>query len=147
MALLHVENGASPEQIRNAYVTTVTAEASEFIPGDVEKFLASDELLLRFHRHQKGDLTETVKMMERFLKWRKSFGIDTLSESDIGPEFLERGSIYVKGYTKEGNEILWIHGSKWRRGKDIGDGSKLMAMVFEKILWDKRRPHAAQVSY
>ena len=89
------------EQIRSEFARQFGDKTDNYICGESEKFLQNDGLLLRFYNHREEKVSEAVQMLDRFLKWRKSFGVDSICESSIATEFLERGVMYTKGLTKQ----------------------------------------------
>ena len=125
------------EEIRQHFHDTIREDSPSLIPGEAAKFLQNDALLVRFYNHQKGDVKNATKMLERFLKWRKSFGMDSLRESDISKSLLKRGAIHLKGHSKGGQQILWAHIKQIKKGTDLESGKKLFVLLFEKILWDQ----------
>ncbi|XP_075250559.1 uncharacterized protein LOC142342840 isoform X2 [Convolutriloba macropyga] len=124
------------EQVREKFRKSIREDAECFIPGEASKFLQRNDLLMRFYKHKKCDVSGASKMLERFLKWRKSFGMDSLSEESVTSTFYNSGAMYLKGLSREGNQILWIHIRKFIKNRDLEDGKRLYILLFEKILWD-----------
>ena len=131
------DEASAVEEIKEQFNSTIKEDSPSLIPGEAAKFLQNDALLLRFYRHQKGDVKNAAKMLERFLKWRKTFGLDTLKEKDISKSLLKRGAIHLKGYSRGGQQILWAHIKNIKKGTDLESGKKLFVLLFEKILWDQ----------
>ncbi|XP_065844875.1 motile sperm domain-containing protein 2-like [Oscarella lobularis] len=93
------------EVLRNRFRAEWGADV-DFDQRDVKKIDEGDSVLDRFLAQQNGDVDKALDMLVKCLKWRKTFGVQDLSEDNIERHYFESGVGYVHGNDKKGNAIL-----------------------------------------
>ncbi|KAL9260937.1 Patellin-3-like protein [Drosera capensis] len=65
----------------------------------------SDTILLKFLRARDFKAKEAFTMLKNTVRWRKEFGVDTLSEEDLGTEYEK--VVFVHGFDKEKRPVVY----------------------------------------
>src|SRR6185437_4950041 len=68
----------------------------------------NDWSVKRFILDHKNDTTNAFKVLVEAMKWRKTFGINDLSEEDFPREFFENALVFPCGLSKHGYSIIYI---------------------------------------
>ena len=71
---------------------------------DIERLTTDDQYVARFWMHvfdQPGEQsTEAINCVVKALKWRKEFGVDTINESNINMDIVNKGYLFSHGRDK-----------------------------------------------
>ena len=99
------------ETVRNETKEKISNHGEELFDNrDVTKLMSDDGYLSRFWIHAffiPGDRVEnTTNLIIDTFKWRKEFGVNDISETDLDMELLERGSLYYHNRDKKGSKLL-----------------------------------------
>ncbi|KAM5197201.1 motile sperm domain-containing protein 2 isoform 1-T1 [Hipposideros larvatus] len=135
MAECQAQNKAKliSETRRRFEVEYLTDKPDKYDPRDVERLQQDDNWVesYLFWRHDVVD--DTLKMIDESFQWRKEMCVHDLTESSIPRWLLEIGGIYLHGYDKEGNKLLWIRVKYHIKDhKTILDKKKLIAFWLER---------------
>ncbi|XP_041495878.1 motile sperm domain-containing protein 2 [Microtus oregoni] len=111
----------------------VTEKSEKYDSRDVERLQQDDNWVESYLLWRHSVVDETLKMLDESFQWRKDFSVNDLSESSIPRWLLELGGIYLHGYDKEGNKLLWIRVKYHIKDqKTIMDKKKLIAFWLER---------------
>lgn len=106
-------------------------------PQDISRVESDDQFVLQFLNGRQGNLDKAQEAMIECLKWRKSFGINGLTESDISEEILQSGVMFfTPGKDKKGATLAFNVVAKyiWKGNEaKSADYLKLMALMCEKF--------------
>ena len=99
------------ELVRNSTKKKLSIEGEELFDNrDVDKLMSDDGYLSRFWIHAffiPGERVEnTTNLVIDTFKWRKEFGVNDITESDLDMEILNRGSLYYHNRDKKGSRLL-----------------------------------------
>lgn len=90
------------------YTPTSPSDHSPCLPlSDDEQLFLSRETLIRFLTGTKNDLAHTKARLDKCLAWRRSLGVDQISETaaEVAPEGV-CGKEFVLGYSTKGQPVL-----------------------------------------
>ncbi|XP_028406093.1 motile sperm domain-containing protein 2-like [Dendronephthya gigantea] len=79
-----------------------SSDKNHFDARDISRVKTDDYFVVQFINPKQGNIEKAHKLMTDALKWRKSFGINDLTEKDIPEEILRSGVMYVHGKDKTG---------------------------------------------
>lgn len=103
---------------------------------DILRLKSDDQFVLQFLNGWEGNVDKAHKAMIESLKWRKSFGINDLTEKDISEEVLQSGIIFMHGKDRKGAAMVFIVVAKhvWKGNEEkTADFRKLLALFLEKF--------------
>ena len=127
------------EIIRNEVKDRVSKEAPDiFDDRDLNKLMTDNFYVGRFWIHAffiPGNRIEnTVNLVFSAFKWRKEFGVNDISEEDLDPELLDKGSLYYHNRDKMGCKLLVFSIRKHSRDARKVEGMKKMLIyILEKL--------------
>lgn len=75
---------------------------------DVNNCLTSDFAVQRFIDDKNGDLDEALEQLDATLKWRKEFGVNTRSDSDMPLEFYQAGGVFELNKDRDDNRVIYL---------------------------------------
>ncbi|XP_006088654.2 motile sperm domain-containing protein 2 isoform X1 [Myotis lucifugus] len=111
----------------------VTDKPDKYDPRDVERLQQDDNWVESYLCWRHDVVDETLKMIDESFQWRKEMAVNDLTEASIPKWLLEIGGIYLHGYDKEGNKLLWIRVKYHVKDhKTILDKKKLIAFWLER---------------
>ena len=88
--------------------TSTSSDKSPCLPLSIdEQLFLSRETLIRFLTGTKNDLSHTKARLDKCLNWRRSLGVDQISETaaEVAPEGV-CGKEFVLGYSTKGQPVL-----------------------------------------
>ena len=86
----------------------VTDKKEKYDPHDVKRLQQDDNWVESYLIWRHDVVDETLKMLDESFQWRKEMTVNDLTEYSLPRWLLEIGGIYLHGYDKEGNKLLWI---------------------------------------
>lgn len=98
---------------------------------DVERFKNDDQYVGFFVEWNK-DIETAVKMVIKALKWRKSFGLKSITPESLGEDVLKEGYLFILGRAVDGSRVLHFRTGKLEK-KDRDRNQRLVAFWFERI--------------
>ncbi|XP_037013373.2 motile sperm domain-containing protein 2 isoform X2 [Artibeus jamaicensis] len=111
----------------------VTDKPDKYDPRDVKRLQQDDNWVESYLLWRHDVVDETLKMLDESFQWRKEMAVNDLTEYSIPRWLLEIGGIYLHGYDKEGNKLLWIRVKYHVKDhKTILDKKKLIAFWLER---------------
>ncbi|XP_036902230.1 motile sperm domain-containing protein 2 isoform X1 [Sturnira hondurensis] len=111
----------------------VTDKPDKYDPRDIKRLQQDDNWVESYLLCRRDVVDETLKMLDESFQWRKEMAVNDLTEYSIPRWLLEIGGIYLHGYDKEGNKLLWIRVKYHVKDhKTILDKKKLVAFWLER---------------
>ena len=86
----------------------MTDKKEKYDPHDVKRLQQDDNWVESYLIWRHDVVDETLKMLDESFQWRKEMTVNDLTEYSLPRWLLEIGGIYLHGYDKEGNKLLWI---------------------------------------
>jgi len=130
---------AQIELVRNKTKEKLSIEGEELFDNkDVDKLMTDDGYLSRFWIHAffiPGERVEnTTNLVIDTFKWRKEFGVNDITESDLDLEILNRGSLYYHNRDKKGSRLLVFSIRKHiKDSKKIDVMKKMLIYILERL--------------
>jgi len=127
------------ELVRNSTKKKLSIEGEELFDNrDVDKLMSDDGYLSRFWIHAffiPGERVEnTTNLVIDTFKWRKEFGVNDITESDLDMEILNRGSLYYHNRDKKGSRLLVFSIRKHiKDSKKIDVMKKMLIYILERL--------------
>jgi len=90
-------------------------EPDLFHPKDMLLLRVDDTLCRRVVRTGHGEMDMAVVYARRMFSWRKSFGVNDLTEASIQDHLFEAKSLFPYGVTKKGAHILMSRGARHKK--------------------------------
>ena len=112
---------AMTEKVRKSFAEKAKSSAGDFEASDVEKVRTNDKFIERYIADTRDD-AEALKKLIATMKWRKSFGVKNMKDSDFPAEIFKIGfSSVLNNKDKEGRPILFYMFKRWRRSPELVD--------------------------
>jgi len=110
-------------ELRNRFLSHITTNKDKFEEQDIEQIRKNDNLLKRFLQAKKANVDEALKQVISSLQWRKTYGINHLTEESFPREYFQMGCIFPYGKDVNGatNIIFRI-----KANKKIGEWTELI---------------------
>ncbi|XP_050520494.1 motile sperm domain-containing protein 2-like [Daktulosphaira vitifoliae] len=122
--------------LRQSFVNKLNGQNDLFHPQDLFRINNSDAWLKRFLYHNENNHDDALTMLWNACEWRKSFGVNELSESNgsVRIDYLEEGIMYPHGQDKDG-KLLFIIRCKlhYKNSKDFEECKKCAVYWFERM--------------
>lgn len=93
---------------------------------DLERIKLDDWYIERYLLHCKDNYDDAFSMLRESMRWRKSFGVNSLSETDFPREYYQSGSFFTHAPDK-GRPTVYIRGKLHRK---IAEWSELNKKFF-----------------
>nr|CAD7440656.1 unnamed protein product [Timema bartmani] len=131
-------SSAHIQELRSAFFKKLETEGAPveggFHPADLARVKNSDDWLRRFLIHHEGNLNDALQMMWDCLEWRKTFGTNDISESNIRMEYVNEGCLFAHNQDKDGKSILVFKSKKHVKGqKDMDELKRVVVYWFERL--------------
>ncbi|CAG2062891.1 unnamed protein product [Timema podura] len=131
-------SSAHIQELRSAFFKKLETEGAPveggFHPADLARVKNSDDWLRRFLIHHEGNLNDALQMMWDCLEWRKTFGTNDISESNIKMEYVNEGCLFAHNRDKDGKSILVFKSKKHVKGqKDMDELKRVVVYWFERL--------------
>nr|CAD7398534.1 unnamed protein product [Timema poppensis] len=131
-------SSAHIQELRSAFFKKLETEGAPveggFHPVDLARVKNSDDWLRRFLIHHEGNLNDALQMMWDCLEWRKTFGTNDISESNIKMEYVNEGCLFTHNRDKDGKSILVFKSKKHVKGqKDMDELKRVVVYWFERL--------------
>ena len=103
---------------------------------ELQRFLTDDEYIRRYIRRMKGDVKKSTEFLLSVLEWRKSYGINKLTESSFPKEFWDlHGVEILPGTDRQNCVVLNFRIALYERHPDLIDLFKKF-MVYQMLKAD-----------
>ncbi|KAE9545090.1 hypothetical protein AGLY_000633 [Aphis glycines] len=126
----------SISELRRSFEDKLNEQNEVFHPMDLAKINNSDSWLKRFLIHTEGNQEEALSMLWNVCEWRKSFGVNEISESNgtVRIDYLEEGIMFPHGVDKDG-KLMFIIRCKlhFKASKDSEECKKCAVYWFERM--------------
>lgn len=126
----------SISELRQSFEDKLNEQNEVFHPMDLAKINNSDSWLKRFLIHTEGNQEEALSMLWNVCEWRKSFGVNEISESNgtVRIDYLEEGIMFPHGVDKDG-KLMFIIRCKlhFKASKDSEECKKCAVYWFERM--------------
>ncbi|XP_055984802.1 motile sperm domain-containing protein 2-like [Sorex fumeus] len=111
----------------------VTGRPEQYDSRDMERLRRDDGWVERYLAWRHRAVGETLKAIDESFRWRRAMRVRDLDESSIPRRLLEAGSVYLHGYDREGNRLLWIRARLHVRDpRSLADQQRLVALWLER---------------
>ncbi|XP_062862297.1 motile sperm domain-containing protein 2 isoform X2 [Trichomycterus rosablanca] len=124
------------ERFKNEYLQD---SGDKYDSRDVDRLLKEDALVDSYLLWRHWVVEDTLKMIDDSFQWRKEYTVNDLTESSIPRWMFETGAVFLHGYDKEGNKLLWFKVKLHvKDAKTIVDKKRYVALWLER--YAKREP-------
>ncbi|KAF4522258.1 hypothetical protein B566_EDAN011954 [Ephemera danica] len=105
-----------------------------FHPVDLARVRHDDDWLQRFLLHHDLDTKEALKMLWDTCEWRKRFGTNDITESNVEPLFKEEGGLFAHNRDKDGRSLLIFRCRMHTKGQhDLHELKRFVVYWFERL--------------
>jgi len=131
----------SSEELKNVRQRALT-KLQDLGPGailaaDIERLKSDDDYVSRFWKHvfdQPGEQSEeAVNCVLKAFKWRKEFGVDTLDESNINMDIVNKGYLFTHNRDKEGCKLMVLALAKYKGGDKMDEIKRVLVYYLERL--------------
>ncbi|GLV42809.1 uncharacterized protein CBL_03549 [Carabus blaptoides fortunei] len=122
--------------LRTNFFKKLADEGGESVihPSDLDRAKNNDDWLRRFLLHHDLDMNPALKMMWDTCEWRKQFGTNDISESNIRMDYLIDGSFFSHGKDIDGSTLLIFKCKLHVKGqKDFDELKRCVVYWFERL--------------
>lgn len=123
-------------ELRDNFLRRVAEEHAEAAihPADIERVKSSDDWLRRYLLHHDCDMNMAQKMLWDTCEWRKQFGTNELSESNVRVDYLSDGTIFSRGKDIDGSTLLIFKCKLHVKGqRDMDELKKCVVYWLERL--------------
>ncbi|KAM9801803.1 motile sperm domain-containing protein 2 isoform 1-T1 [Syngnathus typhle] len=122
------------EQTRERFKNEFLKESSDkYDQRDVDRLQKDNSLVEGYLMWRLYVVDDALKMIDESFHWRKEYGVNDLSESSIPRWMFETGAVFLHGYDREGNKLLWFRVKLHvKDAKTIIDKKKYVAFWLER---------------
>lgn len=103
--------------LRDRFLSESASNPDKYYPEDIDKVKSNDWTVQRFLLYKKNNVDEALKALDFAMKWRKSFGVRDIKETDFPREIYQAGGIIQYGHDIHGARILIIRANIHKRIK------------------------------
>ncbi|XP_074601798.1 motile sperm domain-containing protein 2-like [Brevipalpus obovatus] len=114
-------------KLKRQFLEEIASERDSYHDDDIERINLDDWNVERYLLHCKDDVNTALVMLRESMKWRKSYGVNDLKETDFPREYYTSGSFFSYAPDKKGNEMVYIRGKLHRK---IAEWSELKKKFF-----------------
>ncbi|XP_003739881.1 motile sperm domain-containing protein 2 [Galendromus occidentalis] len=135
------EHEQQVQEFRQKMENVINTNPTIFHPADVKRIQEDAAYCGRFLRMTKNDPDHAVEYAKKAFEWRKSMGVNDMSESTLKAcRFLKSESLYPYGVTKSGAHILVMKARnhiKPKNAEEALEHRKLFAFVLDTLIKEK----------
>lgn len=95
-------------QVRELVLIEVEKDVNSFDLCDINRVREDDEYIYRFLEDRYNKIDDAYKMLIDCLRWRKSFGVNQMKESDFPQEIFRVGELFEFHKDKNGISTLYL---------------------------------------
>jgi hypothetical protein len=95
-------------ELRQQFLDRYNKEPEKYDEIDVKNVETNDWSVLRFIKYNHQDISKALDHLDTALQWRKEFGLNERSESDLPKEFVKAGAIFPYGCDDKGRTIIYM---------------------------------------
>lgn len=94
--------------IRSMFLDEVNRNPGMYDQVDVDRVRDEDFSVKRYLDHQDGDVEKGFNQLVDAMRWRKSFGVNSISQSDFPQEYFQTGEGHLYVYDKNGIFTVYL---------------------------------------
>lgn len=98
----------SIELIRSMFIGEVNQNPELYDQVDVDKVSNDNFCVTRFLNHHEGDVDKGFAQLVDTMRWRKSFGVNSIKSSNFPQEYFQTGESHFYGYDKNGIFTVYL---------------------------------------
>jgi len=92
--------------LRGKFLAQISTCHEDYSDTDIDNIRSKDWILCRFLEAKDGNIDESLKMLTICMKWRKSFGVNSLNVHSFPREYYQMGGIFAYGYNLNGAQMI-----------------------------------------
>ena len=107
------------EEVRKKFLERVNNNPELYYPEDVERVKTDDWNVRRFLHTFKSEpnADKAVEALDRAMKWRKSYGVLDIKDSEFAIEAYQCAGVFIYGRDLNGSQVLIIRGKVAKKSK------------------------------
>jgi len=122
------------EQVRDRFLERVAKSPELYYEKDIDRVKSNNWSIQRFLGHMKSDVDKAVEALDKAMKWRKSFGVLDLKDSDFPREGYLSAGITIYGEDLNGSPLMIIRAKVGRKIKSwVPTAQRFLVYLIEKI--------------
>ncbi|XP_053201677.1 motile sperm domain-containing protein 2-like [Panonychus citri] len=114
-------------KVRKLFLEDASENGHLYDEQDIDQVRNDDWSVERYLLHCKGNPETALGMLRESMRWRKSFGVNSLKETDFPKEYYLSGSFFTYLPDRKGNSMIYIRGKLHRK---ISEWSELHKKFF-----------------
>ncbi|XP_015795828.1 motile sperm domain-containing protein 2 [Tetranychus urticae] len=126
-----MSNDDKISKLRKIFLEEASEESHLYDPQDIDQLKTDDWSVERYLLHCKGNIESALPMLRESMRWRKSFGVNNLKETDFPKEYYLSGSFFTYLPDRKGNAMVYIRGKLHRK---IAEWSEIHKKFFVFII-------------
>jgi hypothetical protein len=126
--------GSLVEELRDRFLEDVAKNPELYYGQDIERIKTNNWSLQRFLGHHKSNVDKSLESLVKAMKWRKTFGVLELKDSDFPREAYMSAGIIVYGKDLNGSELMIMRAKVARKIKSwVPTAQRFLVYLIEKI--------------
>lgn len=128
------------QQIRSMFAEEVKSNGHLYDEVDIDRVSSDDYTVERYLKHQRGDLEKGFNMLVDAMRWRHSFGANTIELTDFPKEYFETGEAHTYTEDKNGISTVYLRVKLHKKIAELSPLSqKFLVYLFERCEIEGRK--------
>ncbi|XP_073252756.1 motile sperm domain-containing protein 2-like [Porites lutea] len=120
-------------ELRRRFFQENGSNLHEFYEQDVKRVRDDDLWLSRFLQSRRQEVNDALPALVECVKWRKSFGVNELTERSIDRRLFEAGFLFPHNQDKDGNTLVIFTGKLHKKDpQQSSEKKRFLVFLLEK---------------
>ena len=111
------------QELRQKFLERAEKSSDQYYSDDIERAKTDDWTISRFLYHFNGepDVNRALEALDKALKWRKSFGVMDINDTDFPQEVYKAAPVVFYGKDKNGSQVIVFRGKTVKKSSMIAE--------------------------